>query len=164
MRFKEFLLLEDLGMDHGSAWFYGNALYPSDAYDWPEGYPQPAELKFLLVRWKLEQEMGRKFHNLDLPEIERQKFTAVYSNTMPDGGEEGWKHRPDNRPNLKIDKNAKLELHGLRKKSEIANILWKSNPMIDKEKELNRLFGDFKPKYYELPKDFDDPWKNKRDR
>lgn len=164
MTFKEFLLREDLNADPGSSWFYGNQLLPSDAYDGAESFAEPAEMKFLQTRWNLEKKLGRKFDNIDLKNWEGRKFTSVYSNTMPDCGDGFWKHDPTERPNLRIDHDAQLELQGHRVRADIANILWKINPMIDKEDELNRIFGEFKPKYYEIPKDFDEPWTNKYER
>lgn len=162
MRFKAWLLTEDLAADAGSHWFYGSQLLPSDAYDWAQSYPEPSELKFLMARWGKEKELGRKFHNLNLPVIRQQKFTSVYSNTMPDGGGGFWKHNPKDRPNLRIDRDADLKLQGHRVRADIANVLWKPNPMIDDTEKLDRLFGEFKPKYPELGKDFDRPWVRKR--
>jgi len=163
MRFSEWLFSEASlgGGDPGSAWFFGNYLLPSDAFDWAQAASEPAELKFVDARWKLEKEQGRKFLNLDLPKVNRQKFVSVYSNTMPDGSEEGWKHRPDGRPNLKIDHDAKYELQGIRHSASVSAVLGTSNPDIDRKAELNRLFGQFEPKYYEIPKDFDQPWVHK---
>lgn len=164
MRFKQFLLNEDLSADDGSHWFYGSQLFPSDAYDWPEAYPSPAEMKFLLARWDKEKKLGRKFINIDQKNASKQKFTSVYSATMPDSSNEPWKHKSDSRSNLEIDRNAHLELQGHRTRAEIANILWKPNPQIDNEKQLNKLFGKFKPNPYNLPDDFDkEPWKHKKD-
>ena len=159
MKFKEWLLTEDLSADSGSNWFYGNQLLPSDAYDGSQSFKEPAEMKFLQRRWTLEKGLGRKFYNIPVDDFEKKKFTSVYSSSMPDTGDGFWQHKPDKASNLKIDTNAKLEIQGHRKHADIANILWKINPMINKEEELNRLFGEFKPKYYEIPKNFDKPWR-----
>ena len=164
MQFKQFLLNEDLDADAGSSWFYGNQLFPSDAYDMAQAYSVPPEVQFMKNRWKLEKKLGRKFINIDYPKEERYKFTSIYSKTMPEaGGSEGWKHKPDSGPNLEIDHDANYELHGHRTRADISKILWKPNPMINNEKELNKLFGKFEPNPYNLPDDFDKPWKHKKD-
>jgi hypothetical protein len=77
---------------------------------------------------------------------------------MPAGHGEGWKHRPDNRPNLTVDNNADMELRGYGNHSRHINKLTLSNKLLDKTEELNRKFGDFKPKYPTLPDNFDDKW------
>lgn len=159
MRFKEFLLLEFGFADSGSDWFYGNYLYPSDAFDWEDAVHEPPDFKFLQSRWEREKKQGRKFYNLDVDKVLKTKFTSVYSNTMPEIGDGFWKHRPDNRPNLKIDFDAEIKLHGMRTSADSPDVLGTSNNLIDKKAELNKLFGKFEPKYYEIPKDFDKPWK-----
>jgi hypothetical protein len=162
MRFKEFLVLEFGFSDSGSDWFYGNYLYPSDAFDWPYTFSEPADFKFLQRRWQNERKEGRKFHNLDVADTLDTKFVSVYSNTMPEAGDGFWKHKPDNRPNVTVDRNAPMKLQGHRKSADRPHVLTKSNNLIDKKSELNQLFGKFEPKYAEIPKDFDKPWTNKK--
>lgn len=162
MKFKEFLLLEFGFSDSGSDWFYGNSLYPSDAFDWEDAVHEPPDFKFLQVRWKREKKLGRKFYNLDVDKTLKSKFTSVYSNTMPDAGFGFWKHKKDSKANLTIDNDADLELIGHGKTHKKVTILRKSNDLIDNKEKLDNLFGKFEPKYPELSKDFDKPWKNKR--
>lgn len=164
MRFIEFLLNEDGFDDSGSDWFYGSVLLPSDAPDWAYARPHPADFKFLQSRWERERKMGRKFHNLDLDDTLNTKFISVYSNTMPDAGDGFWKHKPDSRPNLKVDFNAPMDLHGHRKTADVANKLTKSNNLLDLKEKLDKLFGKFEPKPHEIPKDFDKPFTNKYER
>jgi hypothetical protein len=161
MGFKEWLLLEDGFSDAGSDWFYGNILLPSDAFDWAYSQSDPADFKFLQKRWDRERDGGRKFHNIDLDGVLKAKFTAVKSETMPDGDGPGWKHKPDNRPNLTIDTNAKLELRGYGNHSKHINKLTISNRHLDMKDRLNQLFGEFKPNYPTLPDNFDEPWVHK---
>lgn len=163
MRFKDFMFLEDIRGDPGARGHGGsNVLNPSDAYDWKDAYSEPAELGYLIARWKIEKEdWGRKFYNLNLSAIKKQKFTTVGSTTMPTSSGPGWKHTPDKRSNLKIDRNAELEAIGMSKTAELIQTIKQPNKQIDNKKQLNQLFGEFKPKYYELPKNFDKPWKNK---
>lgn len=161
MRFKEFLLNEGGFDDSGSDWFYGSMLLPSDAPDWTYAQPYPGDFKFLQSRWEKERKQGRKFHNLDLDGVLNTKFVGVYSNTMPEPGEGGWKHRPDTRPNLKIDFDAPMELQGHKKRADVYSVLTKSNDLLDMKEKLNKTFGKFEPKYAELSKDFDEPWVNK---
>jgi hypothetical protein len=164
MKFKEFLLLEFGFSDSGSDWFYGNSLYPSDAFDWEDAVHEPPDFKFLQSRWKREHKQGRKFHNIDLDKALNTKFVSVYSNTMPGVGPGGWRHKPDKRPNVRVDFDADMKLHGIRKSAESPDVLSKSNNLIDKKDQLNKLFGKFEPKYYEIPADFDKPWTNKKRR
>jgi hypothetical protein len=164
MTFKQFLLLEFGFSDSGSDWFYGNYLYPSDAFDWEDAAHEPPDFKFLQSRWKRERKQGRKFHNLDVDKVLKTKFVSVYSNTMPETRGGGWKHKPDKRSNLRVDFDAELKLHGLRKSADSPDLLGKANNLIDKKEELDRLFGPFEPKYPALSKDFDKPWTNKRPR
>lgn len=158
MRFRNWLITED-GDDSGSDWFYGNSVYPTDAGDWAYDYPYPSDFALLQSRWKQERDLwGRKFHGLDPQSTIKSKFTSVYSNTMPDTSESGWKHNPKERPNLTIDKNAKLELHAFRKKADIGSVVNKTNDLIDKTDDLNRIFGKFEPSRHELATNFDEPW------
>lgn len=161
MRFKDFLFLEFGFSDAGSDWFYGNYLYPSDAFDWPYAVTEPADYKFLQSRWEKEKKQGRKFHNLDVDKTIDQKFTSVYSNTMPEAGHGFWKHSSKERPNLTIDNDAPMKLQGHRKQADKPHVLTKSNNLIDKKADLDRLFGKFEPRYPEVPDDFDKPWTNK---
>jgi hypothetical protein len=147
MRFKEFLLVEFGFSDSGSDWFYGSYLYPSDAFDWEDAVHAPPDFKFLKSRWERERKLGRKFYNLDIDKVLASKFTSVYSNTMPEAGEGQWKHRPDTRPNLTVDADARLDLHGIRKTAESPFKLSKSNNLIDNTDKLNKMFGKFEPKY-----------------
>ena len=134
-------------------------MYPSDAFDWEDAVHEPPDFKFLLSRWKKEKKQGRKFYNLDIDKTLKSKSTSVYSNTMPDLGDGFWKHKSDSRPNLTIDNDAKLELIGPGKTHKDVNVISKSNKLIDNKEKLNKLFGKFVPKYPELSKDFDKPWK-----
>jgi hypothetical protein len=156
MRLKTYLLNE-AGADSGSDWFYGNMLLPSDAFDWQYAQPYPSDFLLLQSRWKKEKIQGRKFHNLDLKNVLKTKFTSIYSNTMPDGP---WKHQADIRPNLTIDNNAKLEVRGINKSASADTILYKTNPMIDKSDDLDRLFQKFEAKYPKMP-NFNKPWRHK---
>lgn len=142
--------------DAGSDWFYGASLLPSDAFDWEDAAHEPPDFKFLQSRWKRESRAGRKFHNIDLGGVLKTKFVGVYSNNMP-SADGVWKHSED-RPNLRIDPDAEMRLQGVRRSADEPNLLRKHNDLLDKKKELDRLFGEFKPKYYELPDDFDEPW------
>ena len=81
---------------------------------------------------------------------------------MPDAGFGFWKHKKDSKANLTIDNDADLELIGHGKTHKKVTILRKSNDLIDNKEKLDNLFGKFEPKYPELSKDFDKPWKNKR--
>jgi len=165
MRFKEFLLLEFGLADSGSDWFYGSFLLPSDAFDCEDAIHEPPDFKFLQSRWKRERKAGRKFHNLDLDKVLATKFVSIDSPTMPEAGEGGWKNRPDRRPNLRVDNDTKMKLIGTKKRgADPAAFLGKEhiNDGIDLKDRLNKLFGRFEPSYYELPKDFDQPWTNRR--
>jgi hypothetical protein len=161
MKFKEFLLMEFGLSDAGSDWFYGNMLVPSDAFDWSYAFQEPPDFVFLKSRWKRERKMGRKFHNLDLDDTLKTKFTSVYSNTMPAASGPGWKNKPDNRANLRVDFDAPMKLHGTRKSADKPEHLHKVNDLVDLKEKLNKTFGKFEPKYYELPKDFDQKWVHK---
>ena len=155
MKFREFLILE--ADDSGSDWFYGNSVYPSDAFDWPDQFVDPANFIFLQNRWKKERdEWGRKFYGLDPSTTINNKFISVYSKTMPNNDK--WKHSNKERPNIVIDKDAKLELQGIRSRAKISKILWKGNNLIDKTEELNKRFGKFNPSFGNLPDNFDKPW------
>ena len=163
MRFKEFLMLESGGdsghNDSGSDWFYGNSLYPSDAFDWDWDISHPHFFLFLQSRWKKERdEWGRKFHNLDVQDTLNKKFTSISSNTMPstDGG--FWRHSSKERPNINVDTDAELELIAHGKTAKVPTVLWKCNKLLDKTDELNRIFGKFEPAHNELPTNFDKPW------
>ncbi len=163
MRFKEFLMMEDSGGsshgDSGSDWFFGNSIYPSDALDWIYDISHPNNFLFLKSRWKKERDdWGRKFHNIDVEDTIRKKFTSVSSNTMPESGSGFWRHSNSDRPNVDVDTDAKLELVGLRKTADVPSVLHKVNPLIDKTDELNKLFGKFEPSHGELPVNFDKPW------
>lgn len=164
MRFRDFLLTEAGFSDAGSDWFYGNSLLPSDAFDWPYSWSEPPDFKFLQSRWKRERKEGRKFHNLDLDDTLKTKFVSVYSNTMPKASGKGWRHKPDRRPNLHIDDDAPMKLHGHRKSADVPSVLGKKNDLIDLTDRLNQLFGKFEPKYQELSKDFDKKWRHKSDK
>jgi hypothetical protein len=156
MRFKEFLLLE-AGGDSGSDWFYGNSTYPSDAFDWPDQWPYPADFLFLQSRWKKERDIwGRKFHGLDPQSTIDNKFTSIESITMPD--EKKWVHKNKERKNLKINNNADLHLTGIGKNSKVDAVLWKPNNLLDKTDELNKIFGKFSPSFGNLASNFDKPW------
>lgn len=156
MNFKEWLVINEDGGDDDSDWFYGSYLRPSDAFDWPDAWPYPADFMFLQSRWKKERALGRKFYNIDLDDVLKTKYISIYSNTMPNEG--WWVNKEDSGPNLTVDFDAKLELRGVSKSADVADVLWKINPVVDKTKELNKLFGNFEPKYYEVPADFDKPW------
>jgi hypothetical protein len=157
MRFKEFLILESGDGDSGSDWFYGNSVYPSDAFDWKDQFPYPADFLFLQNRWKKERDQwGRKFYGLDPQSTIDNKFISVGSNTMP--STDKWKHSKKERDNLKIDNNAKLELIGIGKTSDFKSILYKSNNLLDQTDKLNKIFGKFEPSFGNLPDNFDKPW------
>jgi hypothetical protein len=160
MRFKEFLVLEsgDSG-DSGSDWFYGNSVYPSDAFDWQYEFPNPADFAFLQARWKRERdEWGRKFHNIDPQDTIDRKFVSLKSNTMPPTHDLKWKHSTKERPNFEVNNDAKMELIGHGKNGKVTSVLWKINDLLDKTDELNRTFGKFEPSHNELPTNFDKPW------
>lgn len=157
MGFKQWLILED--GDEGSDWFYGSSLYPTDASDWRDAAGDPSEMSLLQSRWKKERDdWGRKFHGLEPQTTIDQKFISIYSNTMPEAGDGHWKHRADDRPNLKIDNDAKLALNAFRTRADVSSVVYKSNPLVDKTDELNKLFGEFKPNDPDLPTNFDEPW------
>lgn len=164
--FKEWLnrkLLSEAGFnDSGSDWFFGGYLYPSDAFDWQYAQPHPGDYFLLQSRWKGDREFGRKFINMDIDPVIKQKFTALHSLTMPGGDGAGfWQHKNDERPNVEVVQDAKLFLMDRGKKSDDIQKLVLSNNLLDKKEELNKLFGKFTPKYYNLPNDFDEPWSNK---
>lgn len=164
MRFKEFLLMEAGFSDSGSDWFFGNYLYPSDAFDWADTIPFPQDFVLLRNRWKKDREAGRKFHNIDVDGVLNTNFVSVSSNTMPDVSDGFWKHKPDTRPNLKIEKKKELDFLGVGKSASVSKVLTKSNNLIDKTAELDKMFGKIKSKYPEVSKDFDKPWKKKYER
>lgn len=155
MRFKEFLLLES--GDSGSDWFYGNSVYPSDAFDWPDQWSYPADFVFLQSRWKRERdEWGRKFHGLDPQSTIDNKFVSVQSVTMPNNDK--WIHSKKERKNLEVNHNAKMQLMGVKKNSNVSAVLSKKNNLLDRTDELNKLFGKFTPTFANLPSNFDTPW------
>lgn len=162
MRFKEFLIMESGGGGHadsGSDWFYGNSLYPSDAFDWIYDISHPSQFAFLKARWKKERdEWKRKFYNLDVQDTLNKKFTSLTSITMPEPDGGFWRHSEKERPNIKVDNDAELELIGSGKTAKVPSVLWKSNPKIDKTDELNKIFGKFEPSHNELPTNFDKNW------
>lgn len=161
MRFKEFLMLESGGghADSGSDWFYGNSVYPSDAFDWPYDWKHPSNFAFLQARWKKERDQwGRKFYNLDVQDTLDKKFTSIDSNTMPPLHHEKWKHSSKERPNTSIEKDAQMEVIGHGKNAKITNILWNSNDLLDMTDKLNKTFGKFNPSFGNLPDNFDKPW------
>lgn len=161
MRFREFLYLEAGFSDAGSDWFYGAYLYPSDAFDWPDAINRPADFKFVQNRWEKEEKMGRPFHNLDTRSTYAAKYTSVISTDMPDSSDKPWRHSNKN-SGLKIDRNTDIKLIGFSKTGKKANVLTKSNDLLDKTDELNRIFGKFEPEYYDLPSNFDEPWNDKQ--
>lgn len=150
--------------DSGSDWFYGSLLYPSDAFDWEDTIHEPQDFLFLQSRWEKEHKLGRKFHNIKLDGVLDTKFTSIYSNTMPEAGHGFWKHKPDTRPNITIDRDAPMKLQGTRRQADIASVLTKSNNLIDNKEKLDKLFGKYEPKLPELSKDFDKPWVHKKDK
>lgn len=158
--FKEWLVnnekqLVEAGFnDSGSDWFFGSYLYPSDAFDFQYAYPYPQDYLFLKSRWKGDRELGRKFINMDIEPILNQKFVTLKSNTMPD--EQSWVHKPDNRSNVTVDKDAWIGLMGIGKHSNDINKLVVSNDLLDKKAELDRLFGKFVSKYVQEAED--KPW------
>jgi hypothetical protein len=156
MGFKEWILLEF--DDSGSDWFYGSFLRPSDAGDWPYAWSAPQDFVFLQSRWDQERDMGRKLHGIDLDKELARDFVTTSSPTMPDGGDGFWKHNNKERPNIKVHHTPTMDLHGVRTKGDVSKKLSISNDLLDKKSELNRIFGDFKPKYPVLSKDFDEPW------
>lgn len=161
MRFKEFLLNEAGFSDSGSDWFYGNYLYPSDAFDWEDSIHEPPDFKFVQARWDKEAKMGRKFHNIDLPSVKNTKFVGVYSNTMPEAGDGSWQHRADDRPNLKIDADADIKVQGVRRNAETPDYPTANN-LVDLTDRLNALFGKFEPSYHSIPTNFDEPWNDEQ--
>lgn len=156
--FKEWLsgkiLMEGGFADSGSDWFFGNYLLPSDAFDWQYAWPYPSDYFFLQSRWKKDRIAGRKFINMDIDPVLNDKFIDIKSNTMPD--ERPWKHRPDDRPNLTINHDAKLMLMGIGKNSTDINKLVKSNDLLDKTEDLNKKFGTFTSSLQ--PEAEDKPW------
>ena len=158
-RFKDWLITED-GGDEGSNWFYGNSVYPTDASDWQYDVTCPSDFSLLQARWQKEcDEWGRKFHGLDPNSTIKHKFTSVYSKTMPDLSDKGWKHNPKERKDVDIDQNAQMVVIGDRKNhAKINSVLNKSNDLIDKTDELNKTFGKFTPNMWQLPTNFDEPW------
>ena len=164
MRFKQFIISESGGSssshgDTGSDWFYGNSLYPSDAYDAPEDFSKPNHFAFLQVRWQKERdEWGRKFYNIDVADTLKKKFTSLASKTMPDPDGGFWKHSENERPNVEINNDAKMQLLGHGKTGKIPSVLHVSNDLLDKTDELNRIFGKFIPSHAELATNFDKPW------
>lgn len=163
MSFKEWLfhterqqLMEAGFDDSGSNWFFGSYLLPSDAFDFQYAYPYPQDYLFLQARWKGDREFGRKFINMDIDPIINQKFVTLKSNTMPN--EESWVHRPDDRPNVTVDRDAWLGMIGIGKKSSDINKLVRSNDLLDLKDKLNNLFGKFTPSY--VPEAEDTPWVN----
>lgn len=159
MRFKEFLILESGNSDEGSDWFYGSSLYPSDAYDWEPAFSSPADFVFLQSRWQKERDdWGRKFYNLDVQDTMKKKYTSISSNTMPKTDSGFWRHSKKDRPNIEIENDADMHLIGHGKTAKIPSVLYKSNDLLDKTKELNRIFGKFEPSHNELPVNFDKPW------
>jgi len=158
-KFKDWLITED-DTDDGSNWFYGNSLYPTDADDWQYDISNPQNYLFLQSRWKKERdEWGRKFHGLDPSKTIKGKFTSVYSKTMPDLSDNGWKHNPKEKSDLEIDKNAEILIIADRKNNaKVNSVSNKSNNLIDRTEELNKTFGEFKPCMWQLPTNFDEPW------
>jgi hypothetical protein len=158
--FKEWvnnkIFLEAGFSDSGSDWFFGNYLLPSDAYDWSYARQYPSDYFFLQSRWKKDIENGRKFINMNIEPTLQDKFVDIKSNTMPD--EKPWIHRPDDRPNLSIDYDAKLMLMGIGKNSTDINKLVKCNDLLDKTDQLNKLFGKFTSSIEQEA--VDKPWLN----
>lgn len=159
MKFKDFILNEAGFSDSGSDWFYGNYLYPSDAFDWEDAVVEPQDFRFVQKRWDKESKFGRKFHNIDLKKVVKTKFTSVYSNTMPEPGDGFWINKSDNRPNVRIDNDAQLVVQSDRKKADVPQYPVANN-QVDLTKDLNRLFGDFSPAYPKVADNFDEPWNN----
>lgn len=164
MKFKEFMLMEDGGGGggEGEGDFFGNYLYPSDAFDWSDFIGNPQAIAFIEKRWKRDHDSGRKFHNIDYDGVQNTRFDAVHSETMPDG-EKKWVHEPDSRPNLKVSRG-KMRFLGVGKTADMHVELTKEMPHLDRTSEFNKLFGEFKPKYPTLSGDFDKPWKRKYER
>jgi hypothetical protein len=159
MRFKEFLILESGNNDEGSDWFYGGSLFPSDAQDGGHLLNVPPDFVFLQSRWKRERdEWGRKFHNIKVDDTINKKYTSLTSVTMPETDGGFWKHSKKERPNIKVDNDAKMQLIGHGKTGKVPQVLWKSNDLLDNTEELNRIFGKFEPSYSELATNFDKPW------
>ncbi len=160
MRFRDFLLMEDGGGEGGGEGdFFGNYLYPSDAFDWSDFIGSPQDIAFIEKRWKRDHDSGRKFYNIDYEGVQRMAFTSVHSETMPDG-EKKWVHKPDSRPNLKVS-TGKMKFLGIGKSADMQGQLTKKMPGLDKSAEFNKLFGEFVPKYPTLSDDFDKPWKTR---
>ena len=157
MRFKEFLILESGGGDSGSDWFYGNSVFPSDAFDWKDQFPYPADFLFLQSRWQKERDQwGRKFYGFDPQSTIDNKFISISSKTMP--GNEKWKHSNEERKDVIVNNDAKLKLIGVGKTADAESVLYKSNNLLDKTDELNKIFGKFEPNFGNLPDNFDKPW------
>jgi len=151
MQFKKWLLLNEAGFEGGGEeWFFGNLLLPSDAFDWQYAHPFPSDFFLMKKRWKKDREHGRKFINIDLEDVLNTKFTSIHSRQLPDN--ERWTHKPDGGPILDVDFNA--DIRPVLKAPD----KWLTNKDFDRNDELNSKFGKFTPKYYELPKDFDEPW------
>jgi hypothetical protein len=161
MRFKDFLMLESeesSSNSDGADWYYGRSLSPSDANSTKNALKNPQDFLFLQARWKREKdEWGRDFINIDTKDFFSKKYTDVQSNTMPKSG--FWKNSSDKKPNLSIKKNVDLNVISYNKSSSDVKDLIHLNPIsIDKTEELNRIFGEFKPSYSEIPLNFDKPW------
>jgi len=161
--FKEWLaekrkkVIAEAGFDDsGSDWFFGSYLYPTDAFDWQYAQPYPGDYLFLQSRWKMDREAGRKFIGMDIDPIIKQHFTTLKSNTMPGSKEEFWTHRPDYRPNVTVDTNSELFLRGVGKDAHDINKLVRSNDLLNKTDELNKMFGKITPKYTLAA--HDQPW------
>lgn len=158
MTFKDWLIAEAGGGGHGSDFFYGLQLYPSDAYDYSWANNEPTELFFLQKRWKIEKGWGRKFHNIDEPKFQRTTNYVSVKSSMPEAGSGFWEHKPDdgsgyikpvtqkNLTNLAIGKNSK-DKRELRTSNEPVSI------------DVDGLFGDKGTNSVpQLSDTFDKPW------
>lgn len=124
MTFKEFLLTEEGGGGHGSDFFYGLQLYPSDAGDYAWANDEPSELYFLQRRWQNEKKQGRKFHNINEPEFQKVGFISVQ----------------DENGTPKVVKHKHLISLAIGKNSEDRRKLTTENPQLSFD--LDSLFGD----------------------
>lgn len=136
MRFKEWLLTEDF--EATSSDLTGDIFYPTNAGDYAYASNLPAEHWSLQWKWKQEKEQGRKFHNIDQEEFEKRGYVAPHSLTMPT---ERWRHKPDQKPNLKSVKTKHLVSYGISKNSQKANLL-PQIAMVQCVSPLNKIFGD----------------------
>jgi hypothetical protein len=139
--------------------FFKGLVYASQADTWNDANDAPSNLWALQNRWEVEEEEeDRPFHNIDSDAFSQVKYKDVASSNMPGVGAGFWRHKKDDprKSSLKVNDTHLYNLGDDKSKNTI-----KPPPSPVLNYELDRLFGELPPQEYDLPPDFDKPWRKK---